>query len=214
MALGLEHAHGHGVIHRDLKPANVFLCSEGTVKILDFGLAHALGQRRADGGTPAYMAPEQRTGAPEDERTDVFALGVMLYQMLTGDRPFGAEPTGPFPRRATPLDVAQSPALAVLVGEMLDRDPVSRPRDGAEVVSRLKAIKQELDTSPSTPSRPVRVRRRWRLVASLAAVSVATAIAVRALFGPARRPRPPRHPRSREWRSPTSRTTPGSRSWR
>ena len=58
------------------------------MKVLDFGLAHAFGQARPDGGTPAYMAPEQRRGAPEDERTDVFALGVMLYQMLSGELPF------------------------------------------------------------------------------------------------------------------------------
>ena len=103
VARGLAHAHALGVVHRDLKPANVFLCAEGTVKVLDFGLAHALGQPRPEGGTPAYMAPEQRAGAPEDERTDVFALGVMLYQMLAGERPFGTEGGNPFHRRARSL---------------------------------------------------------------------------------------------------------------
>ena len=90
VARGLAHAHAHGVVHRDLKPANVFLCEDGQVKVLDFGLAHAFGQRRLDGGTPAYMAPEQWRGAPEDERTDVFALGVMLFLA-----PKGAFPSGP-----------------------------------------------------------------------------------------------------------------------
>ena len=82
---GLAHAHAEGVIHRDLKPANVFVRNKGQVKILDFGMAHAFGRRRLSGGTPAYMAPEQWEDAPEDERTDVFALGVMLYRMLTGE---------------------------------------------------------------------------------------------------------------------------------
>ena len=88
VARGLAHAHAEGVIHRDLKPANVFVTNKGQVKILDFGMAHAFGRRRLSGGTPAYMAPEQWEDAPEDERTDVFALGVMLYRMLTGEYPF------------------------------------------------------------------------------------------------------------------------------
>lgn len=81
VARGLAHAHGHGVVHRDLKPENVFVCTNGQVKVLDFGLAHAFGQRRQVGGTSGYMAPEQVEGAPEDERTDVWALGVMLFEM-------------------------------------------------------------------------------------------------------------------------------------
>ncbi|MBP1777346.1 MAG: serine/threonine protein kinase, partial [candidate division NC10 bacterium] len=88
VARGLAHAHAEGVIHRDLKPANVFIANKGQVKILDFGMAHAFGRRRLSGGTPAYMAPEQWEDDPEDERTDVFALGVMLYRMLTGEYPF------------------------------------------------------------------------------------------------------------------------------
>ncbi len=88
VARGLAHAHAEGVVHRDLKPSNVFVTGKGQVKILDFGMAHAFGRRRLSGGTPAYMAPEQWEDAPEDERTDVFALGVMLFRMLTGEFPF------------------------------------------------------------------------------------------------------------------------------
>ncbi len=85
VAKGMAYAHAEGVVHRDLTPGNVFLCDDGRVKLLDFGLAHAFGQQRQPGGTPAYMAPEQWRKAPEDERTDVFALGAILYRMLEKD---------------------------------------------------------------------------------------------------------------------------------
>jgi len=118
VARGVAHAHAEGVIHRDLKPANVFLCEDGRVKVLDFGLAHAFGRRRAEGGTSGYMAPEQAEGAPEDERTDVYALGVILFELLTGGRPApGAS-----------LEVPGAPALGPLVARMLERRPVDRPR--------------------------------------------------------------------------------------
>ncbi len=191
VARGLAHAHAHGVVHRDLKPANVFLCAEGTVKVLDFGLAHALGQARMDGGTPAYMAPEQRKGAPEDERTDVFALGVLLHQMLTGQRPFGAAGGSALQLRPPVLEIAASPALSELVARMLERDPTRRPRDGAEVATSLAAIQRELDSSPSTPSGPIRARRRWRLALGVAAASLATALAVRLLWPGSPAPPPP-----------------------
>ncbi len=164
VARGLAHAHARGVIHRDLKPLNVFLCADGPVKVLDFGLAHALGHPRPAGGTPAYMAPEQRSGAPEDERADVFALGVILFEMLSGDLPFGAD-GGQATRRAAPrLAIAESPPLADLVARMLARDPVRRPRDGGEVLAALTAVEQALDPAPGAPSRPVRARRRPRLL--------------------------------------------------
>ncbi|HET7753605.1 MAG TPA: protein kinase [Anaeromyxobacteraceae bacterium] len=144
VARGLAHAHALGVVHRDLKPANVFLCDDGQVKVLDFGMAHAFGNRRVDGGTPAYMAPEQWTGAPEDERTDVFALGVLMYQMLAGELPF--PDVRPARWRAAPrLQVPGSRALGDLTAEMLRKDPVRRPRDGARVLEALSQIAHALD---------------------------------------------------------------------
>ena len=125
VARGLAHAHAEGVIHRDLKPANVFVTNKGQVKILDFGMAHAFGRRRLSGGTPAYMAPEQWEDAPEDERTDVFALGVMLYRMLTGEYPFpeGQGRWSAEPATLRKLDVPGAPELAELVEKMLDPTP-------------------------------------------------------------------------------------------
>jgi serine/threonine protein kinase len=140
VASGLAHAHERGVFHRDLTPGNVFLCDDGAVKILDFGMAHGLGRRKLDGGTRFYMAPEQRRGAPEDERTDVFALGVILYQMLSAEFPFPDARSLEGPSVAARLDVAAAPGLGALLARMLAKDPVARPRNGRAVADELTAL--------------------------------------------------------------------------
>jgi tetratricopeptide (TPR) repeat protein len=182
VARGVAHAHGQGVVHRDLKPGNVLLCEDGQVKVLDFGLAHALGQRRTGGGTPAYMAPEQWKGAPEDERTDVFALGVMLYRMLVNELPFPDDDGGKAiasSRPAAALDVPDSPAVGALVARMLEKDPVRRPRDGADVLAALTAFQDEIARTPSSSSAPARARRRpvLRAAALLGAVALLAMLA-------------------------------------
>jgi serine/threonine-protein kinase len=161
VAKGLACAHAAGVVHRDLTPGNIFLCADGQVKVLDLGMAHAFGRRKVEGGTPAYMAPEQRRGAPEDERTDVFALGVILFRMLAGEPPFG-DGDGKASRGppATPrLEVPALPALEPFVSRMLARDPVKRPRDAADVSTVLLALLRELERAPSGIE-PARVRRQ------------------------------------------------------
>ena len=163
VARGLAYAHGQGVIHRDLTPGNVFLCDDGQVKVLDLGMAHAFGRRKLEGGTPSYMAPEQWRGAPEDERTDVFALGVVLYRMLSGELPFEGEGDGrEGAKHAAPtVEVPDVPALGDLLARMLSHDPVDRPRDAGEVVDALTTYQQELGRAPSTGG-VARVRaRRW-----------------------------------------------------
>ena len=142
VARGLAHAHHAGVLHRDLKPSNVFLCDDGAVKILDFGLSRVFGSGSGpEGGTPVYMAPEQWRRDAEDERTDVFALGVMLHEMLTGQRPFTVE-SG----RSTALDDGPPPELPAgtanrnvraLIRRSLSRSRDDRPRDGAVVLEAL-----------------------------------------------------------------------------
>jgi protein-disulfide isomerase len=174
VAKGVAHAHAKGVVHRDLKPGNVFLCDDGQVKVLDFGLAHAFGQRRQEGGTPAYMAPEQWQGAPEDERTDVFAMGVLLFRMLAGELPFPEEDGGKAirsSRKAPTLEVPEEPALGELVGKMLEKDPTRRPRHGGAVLSALLVFEKDVERSATASSAPVRARRRrpWRVAALVAA---------------------------------------------
>jgi serine/threonine-protein kinase len=185
VARGLSYAHGEGVVHRDLKPSNVFLTTRGAAKLLDFGMAHAFGRRRVSGGTPAYMAPEQWEENPEDERTDVFALGVMLHRMLTGEYPYG-EQGGKWssgPSEPAALEVQGAPELGELVRRCLQRVPRSRPRDGSAVLAELESIEAALpvtvtETGPSVRSRrraPVASTRFGRsrlLLLALAAVAV------------------------------------------
>ena len=154
IARGLAHAHHAGVLHRDLKPSNVFLCDDGAVKILDFGLSRVFGSGSGpEGGTPAYMAPEQWRREAEDERTDVFALGVMLHEMLTGQRPFTVE-SG----RSTALDDGPLPELPasaaprnvrVLARRSISRDRDDRPRDGAAVLDTLLEHRASTDAGRS-----------------------------------------------------------------
>ncbi len=179
VARGLAWAHAHGVVHRDLKPSNIFLVDGGGTKVLDFGLAQAFGRRRLGGGTPNCMAPEQWREAPEDERTDVFALGVVLFRMLTGQLPFpddeGLSVLGPTP--APRLTVPGHAELARLVARMLEKDAVRRPRDGATVLSGLLVVQAEL--APPEAGGPaagsVRIQPAWR---RWAAPALATAAAL------------------------------------
>jgi hypothetical protein len=152
VAAGLAHAHAHGVVHRDLKPENVFLCTSGQVKLLDLGIALAIGARNPGGGTPPYMAPEQRRGAPEDERSDVFALGVLMFRMLAGALPFcESEDAEVRIGDPPPLAVPDAPELAELVLRMLQVDPTRRPRDAGEVLSRLESLGDRLGAAAQKP---------------------------------------------------------------
>lgn len=184
VARGLAHAHAHGVVHRDLSPRNVYLCHDGQVKLLDMGLAHVFGRRRVAGGTPNYVAPEQWRGAPEDERTDVFSLGVMLYRMLAGEYP-SPEGGGTRQQPVALVEVPGAPALGPLVRRMLARDPVERPRDAGAVQEALEAFRGELDRAPTTATLPPRLRRPMapRVRQGLAGAALAAALLALGMAG-------------------------------
>jgi class 3 adenylate cyclase len=151
VASALEHAHARGVVHRDVKPGNVWLGDDGNAKLGDFGLAVALDRSRltAEGmmlGTVAYMAPEQALGRPPDARSDLYSLGAMLYEMLTGRPPFlGDEAVAVISQHIGTAAVAPSwhnpdvpPMLEKLVLALLAKDPDGRPAAAAEVVEMLQ----------------------------------------------------------------------------
>ena len=168
LASGLAHAHAHGVLHRDLKPANAFLCEDGRVKILDFGLAHLLGSGEgSSGGTPAFMAPEQARGEPVDARADVYALGTMLFQLLTGSLPYAAGGERGVPAGGAPPPVPRAPAaLTRILGRMLARDPAERMKDGQEAHAALAALRKARE-----PKRGLRIAQGLAGAAVLAAVA-------------------------------------------
>ena len=141
LADALQYCHQHGVVHRDLKPENILIEPDGTVKLVDFGIALLQGARRltfrrltSGFGTPDYMAPEQVQGDRGDARTDVYAVGVMLYEMLTGDVPYrGDSPLAVMSQRVTtdaPLLSSKRsdllPQLEAVVWRALRREPAER----------------------------------------------------------------------------------------
>ena len=145
----LEHAHRHDIIHRDLKPENVLLTPDGSAKLSDFGLAYTLASRiTTEGmivGTVYYLAPEQASGHEIDGRADLYALGVMLYELTTGQLPFsGNDPVAVIAQHLHAAvvppharDAHIPPALNALITQLLSKEPEERPADAAEVLRIL-----------------------------------------------------------------------------
>ncbi|HSC89091.1 MAG TPA: serine/threonine-protein kinase [Polyangiaceae bacterium] len=200
LAEGLAAAHDRGIVHRDLKPDNVFVVRRGMqadfVKILDFGIAKVattnskLTQAGQVFGTPHYMSPEQAAGSPVDLRSDIYALGVMLYEMTSGQLPFDAEnfmailtqhmyrapsPFATLNRLPRPISVD----LEAVIFKCLAKDPAERYQTMAELANDLHALRtgNRPDAVRSAPEvTPPRSNKRYGLVAALVGVGAAGAL--------------------------------------
>jgi serine/threonine protein kinase/Flp pilus assembly protein TadD len=201
---GLEEAHRLGVVHRDLKPGNILIDKDGNARIMDFGVARSLKIKGTTGagvmiGTPDYMSPEQVEGNEVDQRSDIYSLGIILFEMVTGRVPFegdtpftvGVKHKSERPRNPREVNAQIPEDLSQLILKCLEKDRSERYQSAEEVLSELKKIEDGLTTATRpVPERKTRAKavsrpllRNPLIYASALLVIAAAIVAARVLGG-------------------------------
>ena len=212
VAAGLQAAHGAGLIHRDIKPANILFAPDGTVRITDFGIAHAVGSvpLTATGmvmGTSGYIAPERISGGQTGAASDLYALGIVAYECLTGSRPFSGAPLDVAiahrDRPLPPLPPSVPAEVAALVMMLTAKDPAWRPASAGEVADQAARLRDGLLApaghapapagppltaadnllAPARAAAPSRPRRRRPLALAVFAFAAITCLVVISVTG-------------------------------
>ena len=201
IARALEHIHSQKIIHRDIKPDNVFITLSGTVKLMDFGISKLQNSTKTSTGivmgTPYYMAPEQVLGKNVTEQVDVYAFGVMLFELMSGERPL----TGDSVERLfyailnEPLDLAPLRTMGVpeiivdLIARCTEKEPAKRPQGFGDVCTRIQNILKQLDTQGALPTAPMDAPKSANSKPWLIPVAVLGLLAVAAIGYFALRPK-------------------------